>query len=360
MKRLAFTASISLTVCLLAMAVGSFSRQVPAYGLIAQTARRLDRARYLHIGHALRRLPSLSGGVAFSAVEAYRDQGSTDSTGFPTPTQTSLGCANRTSDGDIRVNQDCTLRRQAEEDIAVDPTNPKNLVAGQNDSSAGLNHCGFDYSFDGGVHWGTGIPPFYDRLNSPPTGHTIFGGPGTGHTYDAASDPSVTFDSRGNAYFSCILFDIKDNASALYVARSPAGAGGSFYNDIPAAPSKGTDPGHYVVVEDNSANASPDQEKIAADSNPASPYRDNVYAVWTEFLNDPSCSQGGACSSPIYFSRSTNHALTWSKPLEISGNSSTLCFGGILLDKRRKPHDCDFDEGAELVVLPNGTIRRPL
>src|SRR5215469_2235911 len=49
-----------------------------------------------------------------------------------------VGCSNRTSGGDTRVNQDCTFRRQAEEAIAVNPADQRNLVAGQNDSVAGF------------------------------------------------------------------------------------------------------------------------------------------------------------------------------------------------------------------------------
>lgn len=53
-----------------------------------------------------------------------------------------------------RVNQDCSLRRQAEETILINPTNENNIIAGQNDSRIGFNHCGYDWSFDGGKRWG--------------------------------------------------------------------------------------------------------------------------------------------------------------------------------------------------------------
>ncbi|MEP7190671.1 MAG: hypothetical protein ABI901_15890, partial [Roseiflexaceae bacterium] len=145
-----------------------------------------------------------------------------------------LGCNKRTSGNDVRVNQDCGFRRQAEEIIKVNPTNAKNLIAGQNDSRIGYNKCGFDYSFDSGKTWGDGIPPAFQRINNPQGGvNSIGGDEGTGHTYDAGSDPALAFDSRGNAFYSCILFDVASNASGLYVTRSPAVAGGSFYNNIP-------------------------------------------------------------------------------------------------------------------------------
>jgi hypothetical protein len=157
------------------------------------------------------------------------------------------GCSNRGRDGNVRVNQDCSFRRQAEELIKANPIDSRNLIAGQNDSRVGFNRCGFDFSFDGGQHWGDGLPPFYQHLNGPVAGHTIAGGPGTNHTYDAASDPALAFDSQGRAFFSCVLFDLASNASAVFVTASVPGAGGSFYNNVPASGSS------FVAVEDNSA-----------------------------------------------------------------------------------------------------------
>src|SRR5262249_45408795 len=61
-----------------------------------------------------------------------------------------------------RVNQDCSLRRQAEEVVAINPTDPKNLIAGANDSRVGFNHCSYAWSFDGGITWGDQIPPFFE------------------------------------------------------------------------------------------------------------------------------------------------------------------------------------------------------
>src|SRR5438552_3619533 len=114
----------------------------------------------------------------------------------PDATATALGCANRGSATNPRMNQDCTLRRQAEEQITVNPADPTNLVGGQNDSRVGFNKCGFDYSLNTGTTWGDGIPPFYQHL-SP-----------IGHTYDAGSDPAVAVDGTGRAWFACVLFDV--------------------------------------------------------------------------------------------------------------------------------------------------------
>jgi hypothetical protein len=283
------------------------------------------------------------------------DEGGAADPGAINPTPNTVGCNNRNSGGkNVRVNQDCTFRRQAEELIKVNPTNPNNLIAGQNDSRVGWNKCGFDYSFDGGKTWGDGLPPLYQRLNNPPTGHTMAGGRGTGHSYDAASDPALAFDSQGNAFFSCVTFDVNTDASAVIVTRSPKEAGGSFYNNVPASGSQ------YIVVEDNSPNFFHDKEFIVADAGPTSRFRDNVYVTWTVFEFGARCARPpaltGYCSSAIYFSRSTDHANTWSAPKEISGNNSQLCFLGNYFDPRRQPNDCSFDQGSDPIVLSDGTI----
>src|SRR5262249_47427154 len=129
----------------------------------------------------------------------------------PAIAKTALGCGRRTSDHNVRVNQDCTFRAQAGAVIKINPGDPQNLIAGFNDRRLGFNHCGFAYSLNGGRSWGDGGPPFWQHLNGPVAGHTIAGGPGTGHTYDAAGDPGVAFDSSGRAFFSCILFDVNTN-----------------------------------------------------------------------------------------------------------------------------------------------------
>jgi len=304
-----------------------------------------------------KKAPFFSGGLLQAASEALERADALSGEGSLSVSLGSLGCANRNSAGmNVRVNQDCTYRRQAETTIAVNPVNPANLVAGQNDSRIGFNHCGIDYSFDSGKTWGDQLPPFWQRLNRNPVGHTIKGGPPAGRTYDAASDPTVTFDSEGRAFFSCVLFDINDDANGILVASSPAGAGGSFFNNIPAG--SRANPAAYVVVEDNNPAIGHDKQFIIADSYASSPFKDNVYITWTVF--DASCTVDGVpdqyCHSKIYFSRSSDHAVTWSKPLEISGVAPGLCFNGNVFDPSQSASVCDFDQGSDPIVLPNGDI----
>jgi len=317
---------------------------------IKKAATGQERAPTFSSGVTLKTAPSMSSGLLQAEEDALDRADAGSGTGSLSISPTALGCGHRNPDGNVRVNQDCGFRRQAEETIAVNPANPQNLIAGQNDSRVGFNHCGIDYTFDGGRTWGDQLPPFWQRLNSNPKDHTIGGGPAALRTYDAASDPALTFDSQGRAFFTCVVFDVSDNANGILVASSPAGAGGSFYNNIPAG---GT---AYVAVEDNNNSIVHDKEFIVADSYASSPFRDNVYVTWTVFNFACGPKHNAYCSSKIYFTSSTDHAVTWSAPKEISGVAPGLCFFGNVFDPTQSPSACDLDQGSDPIVRPNGDI----
>ncbi len=279
-------------------------------------------------------------------------------------TRGTLGCSKRGARENTRVNQDCTYRRQAEEEIIYNPADPKNLIAGQNDSRVGYNQCGIDYSTDAGRHWGDQLPPFRQRLNDPqdmaaggpgnPNNNNTFSGdPGTFHTYDAASDPAPAATASGYAAFSCVVFDVADNASGLFTTVSPPGAKGSFFFNV-SWPSK-----QFMVTEDNSPNWFDDKNWTTGDQYPSSPNHDNIYTTWTVFHYDNSCintnNPDGYCSSNIYGSMSTDHGLTWSTP-ELLSAPSSVCFLGNANDPSAQSNACDFDQGSNSVVLPNGDV----
>ena len=105
-------------------------------------------------------MPMISGGTVSAAtptkdvaVDVDSNDVRADNTADPGGTKAgttinTVGCSTRNAAGDnVRANQDCSFRRQAEESITVNPADPSNLVAGQNDSRLGFNHCGIDYSF---------------------------------------------------------------------------------------------------------------------------------------------------------------------------------------------------------------------
>jgi len=241
------------------------------------------------------------------------------------------GCQNvfAGSPPNIRVNQDCSLRRQAEEVVAINPNNESNLVAGQNDSRIGFNHCGYDWSFDGGQTWGDQVPPFWQFQLLD------------GHTSDACSDPTATFDAEGNVYVGGIIFNVVSPANAVVVAKSNAPIGGQFYHSPLVQPFQ-----EYrnvplgVVANDPGPDIFNDKEFIVADADPDSPKVNNVYATWTRF---------SLTNSPIYFSQSTDGGATWSPGIEISGNDPTVCTFPV-------PGPCDQDQGSHPIVGPDGTI----
>jgi hypothetical protein len=235
----------------------------------------------------------------------------------------------------IRVNQDCSLRRQAEETIQLNPLNERNIIAGQNDSRIGFNHCGYDWSFDGGRRWGDQIPPFWQFVLLD------------GHTSDACSDPTVAFDSRGNAYAGGIIFDAgPSDANAVVVAKSNAPNGGAFYHSpTPGAFQEYADLPLGVVANDNNPLVFNDKELMTADAHVSSPKRDNVYMTWTRFTVTPPST----LHSPIYFSQSTNGGATWSTGIEISGSNPAICTVPAV-------GPCNDDQGSNPVVGPDGTI----
>jgi hypothetical protein len=279
-----------------------------------------------------------SGGreVTFDERAERADLQAGSSDGAPDATVSALGCANRGSGTNPRLNQDCTLRRQAEEQVAVNPVDANNVVAGQNDSRVGFNHCGFDYSLDGGVRWGDGQPPFFQRL-SP-----------AGHIYDAASDPSVTVDGTGRAWFSCVLFDINDSASAVMAVPSTPGLKGSAYANVATGSSA------FVVAESGDPGHAFDKEFIAADPRAG---HSGAYVTFTDFQSSPNCSRknnkGGLCQAPIYLSKWTG--ASWTSPIQISGQSA-LCTTGDTFSPQLPANACNFDSGSMPIVMADGSV----
>ncbi len=201
----------------------------PQVGILAQRIKPLPGVS----GGVMSVLHEAFGGPAGDAVDVFSalSTANDDSPATVPPSSTSKGCPNvfKGHGGDngppdnIRVNQDCTLRRQAEEWVGVNPRDFKNVLAGQNDSRVGFNHCGYDWSLDGGRKWGdtgTSPPPFYQELFVE-----------TLDTADACSDPAGTFDHLGNAYATGVFFDVADFESAIWVAKSNAPFKGRFYHE---------------------------------------------------------------------------------------------------------------------------------
>jgi hypothetical protein len=314
----------------------------------------LDRALDIELGQAQSNKyeQRLSSGamyallIATGELDKRADAQSAEPRGkLNPPASATGGCPNAYVGGgtnggrNIRVNQDCSLRRQAEEVIAINPTNPNNLIAGQNDSRIGFNHCAYAWSFDAGKTWGDTVPPFWQYILP------------NGHTADACSDPTATFDSAGNAYIGGILFDINSNASAFVVAKANTPIGGAyFHTPLPLSFQEYRTAPLGIVAQDNSPDIFHDKEFIVADASTNSPKKNNVYATWTRFANT---GVGVGGNSPIYFSQSTDGGATWSPGIEISGANPALC---TVFSGSANLNACDQDQGSHPIVGLDGTL----
>ncbi|MEA3560042.1 MAG: sialidase family protein [Candidatus Thermoplasmatota archaeon] len=179
--------------------------------------------------------------------------------------------------------------------LAVNPTNPLNIVAGSNDygTPSGDAWCGYYYTFDGGETWDRGLIPGYDGDRSSPLWPFAGGG-----------DPVVVFGQDGTCYLAGIAFqrepelgNIRKPGSSIFVARSDDG--GRTFGMV------------SIVIQSISSLSNMfanfhDKEWIAVD-----PTTNDVHITWTAF-------QLYGVSSAMVHSVSTDRGETWSRPQIIS------------------------------------------
>ena len=169
----------------------------------------------------------------------------------------------------------------SEPSIAVDPSNPGQLVA------AYQVNASIAYSRDAGKTWTTAE--------------------GTAATdYRRSGDVSVAYDNHGRAFLCYIAFDKLGTTN--YWARG-ATRNGIFVRGSPDG-GKTWDKHDSVVIAHPSEPGIPFEDKpyIIADTS-HSRYAGNLYVGWTEFT---------LTNSRMLFARSTDGGISWSKPIEIS------------------------------------------
>ena len=266
-----------------------------------------------------------------------------------------------TGGDDVRVNQDYSCMPQNETSIAVNPRNPKNVVAGQNDYRLGWGSSGFDASTDNGTHWHDGIKHF------PTAGNPLLTPVMLGDDHiDGGGDPAIVFDRAGISYYAEIHFEREREDNGIFVSRS---VNGGFTWTRPCvirtrnARCGGTGdprkPGDGVVVFDEDvdgtgpapAPAFNDKEYIAAGPRPLTPDTtddpnrrvgptcfsagelnefgvqekeevpcqagtvgvDRIYVTWTRFET--------TVDANIMISYSDDQGRSWSPPRAISGSA---------------------------------------
>lgn len=183
----------------------------------------------------------------------------------------SSGATTSVTDGtDVDVSNECGP--QSETYITINTANPRNLAGGSNEIFR-LPMRGY-WSADGGKTWG-GV----DLPLPPPKGNGV----------DFGSDPSLAFDSRGNAFYSYIVVFFGNgnglNGSTMAVAKSTDG--GKSY------------PGVTYFSFENGSNHFNDKPMITTDL-----ANDNIYVAWD-------AASGGSTGGGIRVGTSKDHGATF-------------------------------------------------
>jgi hypothetical protein len=222
--------------------------------------------------------------TALTAADGYPGGGETSCPGATTGEQTS-GFATQ----DV-ANAPVLVKDRSESDIRVDPKNPDHLI-GQSKwfvSAEGYNHLlGFYESWNGGATW-------------PVQGHV----PGYEGWTDN-TDPVGAFDPWGNFYSLLLPYEFVYDKSGGHVfnngskqanpAQPPEAISVAVHPAKPAGQQTATNwitthNGHpdFVFTTSNADTNTPDKQWIAIDTNPLSPHYGRVYAMFTQFVLNPS------------------------------------------------------------------------
>lgn len=153
-----------------------------------------------------------------------------------------------TTPPNLKLNHDVTTQLQNEEQVAVDPTNPDNLVAVWRDFRLGYRQVGWAYTHDGGTSWTEG-----GLVSQSP--------------YNRDSDPGIVANNNGDFYGILISFDEFSENNGLFV---------------PVSFDKGESWFAYLTGIDTPSFYFEDKELMAVD-NTGGPTDGNLYIAWTRF-----------------------------------------------------------------------------
>jgi hypothetical protein len=192
-------------------------------------------------------------------------------------------------------------RAQNEPTVAVDPHNTDVVAAGSNDYCAAIVNgdvwAGYYRSTNGGSSWQNSLVPGYpDDTSAAGVASPVHGSCGT------AGDPTQSFDNAGRLFYGFICFNRgKPVNGAVYVSR--------YLND-------GANYDRTVLVKKGTPSALfqsglfQDKINLAVDQS-ASAHSGNVYVAWSQYTSF-------ARANAVLFSRSTDHGLSFSRPIRVT------------------------------------------
>jgi hypothetical protein len=192
-------------------------------------------------------------------------------------------------------------RSQNEPTVAVDPHDTSVIAAGANDYCAAIVNddvwAGYYRSSDGGSTWQDSLVPGYpDDSSAAGLASPVHG------TCGAAGDPSQAFDREGRLFYAFICFNrTKPVNGGVFVARYTSD--GAAY-DRTVLVKRGTPSGLFLTgLFQDKINLTVDQTTEASSG--------NVYVAWSQY-------DGFAPTNAVLFSRSTDHGLTFSRPIRVT------------------------------------------
>jgi hypothetical protein len=232
------------------------------------------------------------------------------------------GPALAVTNGDVRVTNDGTAgsylrydgasdpttescstgrRPQNEPTVAVNPHDTRVIVAGANDYCAQIVNgevwAGYYRSTDGGSSWRDSLVPGYPADSSAAGVASPVHG-----TCGAAGDPSQAFDRDGRLFYAFICFNrAKPVNGGVFVSRYTDD--GAAY-DRTVLVKRGTPSGRFL------AGLFQDKINLTVDQT-AGAFSGNVYVAWSQY-------NAFAPTNAVLFSRSTDHGLTFSRPVRVT------------------------------------------
>jgi hypothetical protein len=192
-------------------------------------------------------------------------------------------------------------RSQNEPTVAVDPHNTQVVVAGANDYCAQIVNgdvwAGYYRSSDGGSSWQDSLVPGYPAdASAAGVASPVHG------TCHAAGDPSQAFDRDGRLFYAFICFNrTKPVNGGVFVARYTND--GAAY-DRTVLVKRGTPSGQFLTgLFQDKINLTVDQT--------TGPFSGNAYVAWSQY-------DGFAPTNAVLFARSTDHGMTFSRPIRVT------------------------------------------